>query len=131
MSDGFRGPQPNLPKVRSMHHDVFVLYRPVESCHLCRREAQQERPFSKGSDRESDSASDRNNRDEDLYLPETCVHVQKEEYNKVLQGAVDGKLGILQSHETTLKTGQVQVSVQYAVYAEVRSDNRSTPPREL
>lgn len=106
------GPQPNQLRVHSMHHEVYVLYRPVEVCRTCLAEG---------------NAPDQKN----TSLPDVCPHTQKTEYNNLLQKVVDGTVHIAQANETTLKTGQVQVSVRYQVVSGLSSEVRPPRPKSL
>ncbi len=117
-----RGPTPNQPRVTSMKHEVFVIYRPVTSCPICTPRFQTS-PTPDADDPEG--APDLED------PPEECPHNRKEEYNTLLQQAVDGRISFTQQNETTLASGQVQVSVVYVTFDGPSAVNRPAPPRDL
>lgn len=101
------------PQILALHHDVFVIYRPLTACPFCSR-----RLYPQGDGGDGDEAP---RRPVDL-LPDEgkeylCPHVRRTEYHALLEDARRRRVSVTDSAATTLANGTVQVLVTWAVLA--------------
>lgn len=111
--EGMRGPNAGVGRLRGMHHDTFVTYRPAHLCSFCKKVT---------------SADDFEPPDKGDYL---CPHVRRTDLEAVMDKVSRGEAINMGMESTTLVTGLVQVTLTWAEVDAPKEEAEAPRPRRM
>lgn len=111
--EGMRGPNAQRGRLRGVHHDTFVTYRPSNQCWLCKKVTSKE-------DFEPPTDTD--------YV---CLHVRRTELEAVMNAVTRGEAVNMGMETITLQSGVVQVTMTWADVDAPKEEAEQQRPRRM